>query len=95
VIEAAGFETVLAIAIVDDGPLPFFTRDENGFEEIVAFGSCVLQGAGYGIAVVEGGVICGSGAIDFVVVGESGGGGLCGGEEESDAAVEGGFCGVG
>lgn len=85
-IEAAGFVTVLAIAVIDDGPVTFFSDDENGAKEIVAVGGGLLEKSTDGIAIVEGGIVGTGGAIQFAGVGESSGSGVAIGGEERDSA---------
>ena len=86
VIEAAGFETVLAIAIVDDGPLAFFSHNYNGAQKVVALGSGLLEKSADWEAIVEGSVVAAGGAIDFPGKREARGARVSRGGEESDAA---------
>jgi len=65
VIEAAGFVAVLAVAIVDDGPLTFFSHDDDGAQEVVALGGGLLEKSADGEAIVEGGIVAAGSAIGF------------------------------
>ena len=65
VVKTAGFEAVLAVAVVDDRPLAFFSDDNNGTQEVVALGGGLLEESANREAVMEGSIVAAGSAIDF------------------------------